>query len=241
MDQVFEKLLVVALKPEWSFLKKSYGFRQHSHFKNLYISEQKKLGLLQLGCGPERARTIFETFLSQFSCQFVLHFGSCGGLHGELQVGDLFLAKEIVSGPHRISQNHTLIDDLVSELKNQDQVFHVGTLFTSPQVLKNKDEKQAAVIKHQAQAVDMESFPVADLCGVHKIPYLSLRGVFDQLDDDLQNIGEPYDKEGNLKGSALAGNILKSPQLILKLPDLKKRADTINKALSKSIQWFVNS
>lgn len=221
----FEKLLVVALKPEWSFLKAKYTFELCGPGMALYrVKEFPSVGLAQIGFGPESARRGFSRVLEACEVSSVLHFGSCGALRADMKIGDLFLPEKIVSAEGEIV------------LKQEKQN---GILYTSPSVLKNRDDKENARKTYNADSVDMESYPVAALCLERKISYRCARAVFDTLTDNLEAIDEPYDADGNIVLGKMAVNLIKNPKLILELPNLKRRADLVSQSLSPVVEDFL--
>jgi adenosylhomocysteine nucleosidase len=235
------KLLVVALKPEWIHLKQNYSFTRMDDSLILYaIDNNPERALLQIGFGSEQTIRHFNEFLKKYKVHSVLHFGTSGGLSNDLNIGDIFLAHNITDGSSRIETLSEATNSLTDNLQSKSIPTHAGDLFTSGQVLKNKNEKQKASADFSAMAVDMESFHIAKKCKEAGCDYISARGIFDTVNDNLEDIGEPYDKQGNLKASTLAVNILKNPKLIFSLPGLKKRMDLINKNMRPVIEWYLS-
>lgn len=225
----FEKLLVVALKPEWSFLKQNFRFQKINSQLNLYKISSKNTkeqippcALLQIGVGLEMTKKSVSQFLESYETKSVLHFGTAGALTSDLKVGDLFLANQIMN-------TLSLAIHCKTDLKNPE--IKPGTLLTVNSPLKNQKEKISAYEKYQAQAVDMESFSAVNLFNQKHIPYYSVRGIFDELTDNLEDIGEPYHKTGELSALKLSKNLIRSPKQILTLPKLQKKMSLIQKNL----------
>ena len=80
---------------------------------------------------------------------------------------------------------------------------------------------------------------VLKACAKRNVACLVVRGVFDELSDDLENLGVPFDQQGNLVPGKVVVNLLKSPKLILQLPHLQKKAMLVNRQLAKVVEWFV--
>ncbi len=228
------KLLVVALKPEWASLKNHCDFENDARLKNFFrLKAKPDTGLLQIGCGLGNARLNFLKFLEIYDCETVLHFGACGALVPELNVGTVFVATEITDGKERI---------IIHESRGMPAPSGTrGILFSSKSVLKNPEEKKFCRDQSGASAVDMESFAVAQICREKNISYQSARSVFDALDDNLEAIGEPFDDAGNLNAGKLVVNLIKNPKLILAVPDLKRRADLGSENLRPIIDLFLKS
>lgn len=229
-----KKLFVVALKPEWSHLKQVYSFQRDDKVGSLYfIEDHPGVALLQVGNGVKNAGENFSEFLKHYSCEAILHFGSCGALDSELKVGDLFVWES-----SELSSKY--LPSLLQFCDESQLPHRAGKLLTLDRVLKNRSEKESAAHKYSAQAVDMESSLIADICSKNGIDYLSVRGVFDTLDDDISSLGEPYTDRGDLLASKLAVNLVKSPRLILQVPGLQKRMGLVNRRLGEVVDWFIN-
>lgn len=228
MGESLQKLLVVALAPEWGLLSKELSF-QKTNSKNLFsIKNKPGCALLQVGPG-EWCEKRFAEFLQNHKTKSVLHFGSCGALTSHLNPGDLFQVKSIEHGGDVLNHLQTPFD-LNSE-----------NITTSKTVLKNKSEKEQKALQTACALVDMESYFIAKQCSENNISYSGLRGVFDRLEDDLENMEDFYSEEGDLKQPAIAINLLKNPKLILQLPSLKKRSDSLQKAQIPYIIQYLNS
>lgn len=242
-----KKLLVVALKPEWSHLKQSFRFQRDDMIKTLYhIEGQAGSALLQVGNGVENAGRHFSGFLKGFSCESVLQFGSCGSLDVDLKAGNLFVSRGTVfaSDANQLATTIEIkswhLPTLLRFLQQSHLPFGTGLLMTSSAVLKNRDEKQSAANKYQARAVDMESYAIARICLENAIDYLSVRGVFDTLDDDISALGEPYTAHGDLRAGKMVVNLVRSPKLILQVPGLQRRMGVVNRRLGEVIDWYLD-
>lgn len=222
----FSKLLVVPLKPEWTHLKQKYQFARVPDFNNLFVIENiLGAALLQVGCGMEQAACVMADFFKRYAADSVLHFGSCGALITNLKTGTVVVAN---------SQ-----DELIHFLEKSKTSFEVGKIFTSPSVLKNSTEKTNCAKEHNAIAVDMESSAIIAACEKNQARCLVVRGVFDELEDNLEDLGEPYDVHGELKPGKMALSLIKSPKLILQIPALQKKASLVNRNLARVVEWFL--
>ncbi len=239
--QHLNKLLIAALKPEWSFLKQDLNFEcDKKHAQLFHIKEIPSTALIQTGSGLEKAASSLNQVLNDYTPKSILHFGSSGGLRTGIMAEDLFVAHHYIYEDEEISINSNLSSELTNFLKKSDLCFHFGRLLSVQTALINKDEKAEASKKYHAQAVDMESFVMAKICREQGIDYLSVRAIFDSLEDDIENLGTPYDKKGDLKAGKLVANLVKSPNLILKLPSLQKRHQRICQNLKQVIRWYLS-
>lgn len=219
----WQLLLLVALKPEWDFLRRRIKCQRLPGKIHLYqLDSDPHAALLQTGPGPDACTNNLVDFFLEHKVRSILHFGCCGALASELKNGDVFRAREITDG-------HAVItcDAAANALSKLAET----RLYTSSVVLKNVSAKMAAAKTTGARIVDMESYPAAFLCRERGIQYDAVRGVFDSLEDDLTDMGNPCNDAGDISATRLATNILRQPRLILELPHLKKMADRVSQIL----------
>ncbi|MBU0506425.1 MAG: hypothetical protein ABII18_09180 [bacterium] len=238
----FDKLLIAALKPEWSFLKQDFTIKQTAQHNNLYqITDFSDTYLLQTGSGMANAQSSLQNLMTHFIPSSVLHFGTAGSLDAKIKPEDLFLPHDIRHNAETLSIDSNLLSQITSFLNEQEITHHEGTLLTVKEALINQDQKQAAAKQEQAHAVDMESFILAKLCQEKGIAYHSVRAIFDSIEDDIENLGQPYDNKGDVKATKLVTNLVKSPKLIIQLPALQKRHQRICQKLRKVIHFYLRT
>lgn len=236
MPQKIEKLLVVALKPEWSFLKQHYRFTSDSKHKELFfINDKNDTALLQIGLGRKKAGSVFLNFLADFDCHQVLHFGSSGALIPSLNPGDLFLAGSIRHQTQIITVDPTNIKTVTDRFPS----IQTGSLLTVDAPLVKPHDKRDAHLKYSADTVDMESFAIANICAQKNVGYLSLRSVFDKREEDIESLGLPCDENGNFQPARFVGNLVTHPKLVVKIPSLQKRHHRMNQNFKEVLLWFL--
>ena len=225
-DQI-EKLLVVALKPEWSFLKKTHKFAATTAPYPLY----KILGLgnaylLQIGLG-DFSKITWQTFLKDHSPQAVFHFGTSGALDSDHKAGEIYSITEVQCQDDKITTTAT-------------KHLETATLLTVSKPLTSPEQKQKMGAATQCQLVDMESFAIAKSCQDQKIPYQLVRSVFDDVTDSLDELAGTHDKTGNLQSAQLAKSLALNPKLIFQLPKYQKRMQSIAEKMRHVIDDFLS-
>lgn len=232
-------LFVVALGPEWQFLKCRHDVKI-TQTKNLYTVGDAGLMVFQCGFGSKAAERM-EALLHFLDPRMIVHFGCSGGLVDGLKVGDLVLPNIIVSQKGSVEPDYSALEKVSKIFSEQQIEFTKNSLFSSDVVLKNAREKIEAHKEFQSDLVDMESFAVACVCRERSVPYVALRAIFDEVADDLESIGEPYDASGDLSAAKLTVNLLKNPSLFLSLPELKRRSDRVQKSLKRAITTLITN
>lgn len=230
------KLLVVALGPEWSQLRRHHRFEKSAGSVLWLSSNLPYVALIQTGPGQRCQKALAEA-LESAGPESILHFGACGALTPASHAGEIILPETITDGKEELAPDAALYGRLLSALNGNTKA--QARLFSSPVVLKKRQEKMAAHARTGAAYVDMESYAVAALCRQKGIRYVAARGVFDLLDEDLTALGEPYREDGELATGRLAVNILTHPRLIRELPSLRDKARRVEEGLLPVIEAYV--
>jgi adenosylhomocysteine nucleosidase len=106
-------------------------------------------------------------------------------------------------------------------------------------------EKKALGEKHQALAVDMESFDVAQVCRERHVPMLAVRVITDAVDEELPHDMERLarQKTSAARWGAAIGTLLNRPSSIKDLWALQEKAligtDRLGRFLLAMIEQLV--
>ena len=132
---------------------------------------EKQIAVCHTGVGAESCRERITDFLKNHQPKYLISSGFAGGLDPVLKVGDLVLAENFTD-PTLLAKAHL-------------QNVRVGKLTTQPAVAETVTDKAALASQTGAFAVDMETATISELCALHGVPMLSLRGISDSAADDL--------------------------------------------------------
>lgn len=141
------------------------------------------LHLCLSGMVPSVAHTRVERFLDEFRPDLMVSCGLAGALRPQLSVGDL-----VVQSTHA-----GLVATAEAALKDAGVPFHVGPLVTVSKPVLSPTDRRALAERTEAIAVDMESQTIAAFCRDRGIPCLAIKGVSDDIDDDLTPILGGFD------------------------------------------------
>ena len=136
------------------------------------------LRLCLSGMVPSVAHVRVQRFLDDFRPDIMISCGLAGALKPHLIVGDLIVQ----------SRRADLVALAESALKDAGVPYHVGSLVTVSKPVLSPVDRRALAERTKAIAVDMESQTIAGFCHERSIPCLALKGVSDDIDDDLTPI-----------------------------------------------------
>lgn len=242
-------VLICALKPEWHLLKKKINFSKIEGPLSIpcyqAFSHSKNIFLYQIGVGYQKADGNIDAILKNFKSHIhlIIHFGFSGGLISGLNPGDLFLPLEVTNHLGDTIQFDPILHQKATQLlKKSNLNFMEGRLLTTAKVLTTPQEKEEQGITFKSQAVDMETFPVAQFCLKNKIPFLSLRSIFDPLEWDLSDLGKEriVTTKGEVGYGSLAKQIIQHPRLLMNLPKYQASASKASQALACCLVELIN-
>lgn len=185
-------------------------FRKVSHKDPLlYLlkTADRNVWLLISGVGNRQAREA-ASWVSARAPKLVLSLGYAGGLSSSLVKGEIFLPSQVRNQEGKSFFCHVPSACFPKQPK--------GTLLTVDRVIQSREDKER--LHPLADAVDMESFPIAEVMSRSGTPFASIRIISDTAKETL-----PLDFTGLLQGrralfwgavNLLLQNPLKIPSII---------------------------
>ncbi len=198
----------------------------------------REIVLVESGPGRRRAAKAAHALIDAYRPQLIVSAGFAGGLNRRAKRQDLVVATSLVNAE---GGKVTLDPDALAPWLNEVQNLHRGRLLTCDRVVRLREEKQQLGCQHDALAVDMESFAVAEICRERAVDFLAIRAISDAVDDELPpDIGKLLAQKsfaGQL-GAAL-GSVFRRPAAVKDLFNLHQNAlassDRLAKFLGKPI------
>ena len=127
--------------------------------------------ILHTGVGARDCNERLEILLHKTRPSLVISSGFAGAVAEQLRAGDLILAQNFSDSGLLANADRILGDRRPRVVK----------LFTSTSIIDSIDERNEIARVAGAEAVDMETGAIADVCKVHGVPLLSLRVISDTL------------------------------------------------------------
>jgi adenosylhomocysteine nucleosidase len=125
--------------------------------------------IVHTGVGARDCNKRLEVLLHKTRPSLVISSGFAGAVAEQLRVGDLVLGRNF-SDPTVLAHAARIL---------RERRPRVVKLFTSTSIIDSIDERNEIARVAGAEAVDMETGAIADVCKVHAVPMLSLRVISD--------------------------------------------------------------
>lgn len=180
--------------------------------------------IVESGVGSEQAAKAAEVLLDVFAPQQIISAGYAGGLSERLKRYSVCFPELLL----RKSDN-TVLDVSQSVPKSVEVPLPINgklTLLTSDEAIIDTEQKSRYCIQTGAELVDMETFAVADVCRVRRIPFRAARIILDtaaqKFPKDILHIIQCADKGVvRLTGSVL-GSVFRRPSSVFDMWTLKE-------------------
>lgn len=198
----------------------------------------RNIAVVESGPGQEAARRGAKALIAGHHPQWVVSAGFAGGLVDVLSKRRFLMAQEIASPDGRVNR----VDFRVSaEALQSTPHVRVGRLLTVDQIIRTTAEKRALAEKHQADAVDMETFAVSEVCRETKTKFMALRIISDSVHDELpveiERLFQQTTGAGRV-GAAL-GAVMRRPGAVKDLWQLKEDAVRASDMLAVFLEGIV--
>ncbi len=160
--------------------------------------EGKEIILQQCGIGKVNSAVGTVEMISHYHPDLIISSGCAGGADTRLEVTEVVVATEcvyhdaycgdeqqfgqIMGMPARFKAPRELIDKALSLNNSKDNLPKVTAgLTASGEWFVNTKEKMQSILERfpEAQAVDMESCSIAQVCHIYKTPFVSFRIISD--------------------------------------------------------------
>ncbi len=189
----------------------------------------RKLVLFESGAGPRRAAAATEALIETHRPRWVISAGFAGGLIPPLKRHDIVMADSVVNIAGR-----RLGIDLKIDAATLPPDVCVGRILSVERIVRLPREKQSLGRRHEALAVDLESFAVAEVCRRRTVRFLDVRIITDTMDEqlplDIQHLTDQTTAASRL-GAAM-GTVCRRPASLKDMMQLKENALTASDRLA---------
>lgn len=193
--------------------------------------------LVKSGIGREMSRRAAESLLKIFRVNAIVSAGLAGGVKDGLRTGELIIARNVLDysrnggpggAPAGYACNQGLVDLSCALTREKGIGFHCGDILTVEEVVAEPASKRRIGSATSAVAVDMESTGVAEAAKASGTPFLALRALSDEIDDELKGCNL-VDEDGRVKTLSVVLHLLNNP---LELKHLLRLRHKTNEALA---------
>jgi uridine phosphorylase len=204
-----------------------FAVKEEARFFKPIAAAQPHIECVVTGMGRRNAERSIRAALQRRQPTLVLTCGFAGGLRPELAAGSIVYA---LNGA-------TDLEPALRAAGAQPARFHCAA-----RVAATAEEKRALRAATGADAVEMESQVICDICREHAIPSAIVRVVLDTANEDLPlDFNQLMTGDQQLSSRKLALALMKSPSKIGALLRFQQQSEAAAKKLTEALKQVVLS
>ena len=175
--------------------------------------------------------------------QGMVSFGIAGSLDPNLKAGTLVLPDRIVAPDgHTIATSGDWADRLAGQVLRTVQVSRTALVCTETPVVTSEEKLRLAEVTSTG-AVDMESLAVAKVARARGVPFIAVRAIADEADQDLPHAAQvAMASDGSISTAKVMLSLIRRPAQLAELMRLgrqnAKAKRTLNRVAHAGLPWF---
>jgi 5'-methylthioadenosine/S-adenosylhomocysteine nucleosidase len=242
--------ILAALKDEMAGLKQrtrtSERFRKGKILAGCLSG--KDILLVETGVGPTKAGNMARFLVENFQIDFIISIGFAGGVKEYLKVGDLLVCDAVLCdhgetgfedrkarGLARKAMDPGRNEEALKKISKRGIAFKKGDILTVNRVIDSAEEKKWLGATYAAEAVEMETFSIAEEAEKKGIPLIAFRAISDASHDSLVNISNLTDEKGEVSKWKAGLYAIFHPGDIPKLLAMRENSQRAEKALMEAV------
>ena len=199
---------------------------------------EQRVAVATSGPGRESAARATEALIDAHRPRWLVSAGFAGGLHPDLRRHDILMVDHLVDPRgERLSIDLKIDPDSLAASEG----IHAGRLLTVDSVVRLPEQKESLGRQHDALAVDMESFAVAEVCRRRQVRFLAIRVITDPVDEPLPPDIEQLltQKTPAAQLGAAAGAIWRRPASFKDMVRLRENSQEAARRLAKFLAQMI--
>ena len=228
-------LILTAIASEFAAVTRALpaGHRHHAFRSHLCAVGSYSLAVVQMGLGRRSALEAASWAIEYLEPGQIIVIGTAGALRADLQLGDILLPASVVSPTGVIHDVAPIrIGGFPFASTQSERLVGRSRLVESPHVVSTMEAKTELHRSSEADAVDMESFTVVELCNQLGRNTSVVRFISDILDDYLPpEVPSLLSEQGNPRFLAIIAAIIRRPTLFKELLELRKSSRIADQAM----------
>jgi adenosylhomocysteine nucleosidase len=225
MNTIF---IIGAMPSELKDIRAALGEAEIKHYSgfDFYINQYKGKTIINACCGIAKvnAAVCVQTAIDNFKPDCVINAGIAGGMNTAVKVCDIVISTEVL--PHDLDlhflndyppycgiykADSTLIDTAEKVCAEQSVKSFRGRIVSGEAFISSNEVKESIQNAFSPYAVDMESSAVGHCCFLNKMPFVSVRCISDNADDEGAMSFDEFEK---IAAKRVADVVLRMTELL---------------------------
>ncbi len=176
---------------------------------DFHINQIDDYKVVSVFCGVSKVNATICTqmLIDCFNAEAVINTGISGGMHDDVKVCDIVISSD--TAPHDVNlefldkylphcssfkADENLINKAVESCKKMDYKYHIGKIVSGEAFISDTKVKNDIKSRLNPYAVDMETAAIGHCAYVNKVPFISVRCISDNADDEGAMSFEEFEK-----------------------------------------------
>lgn len=192
-----------------------------------YIGVFKDVNLVLTSCsiGKVNAAACTQILIDKFSVTSIINTGIAGSLNDEVKICDIVISNNVTYHDVRKEQmkgwfpfvehfetSSLLVEIAIQAYKNMEIKnfnYHVGRIVTGEAFISDNELKNKIIEGYSPHCVEMEGSAIGHVAYINKIPFIVIRSISDNADNDAHINYNDFEKISANNSSNLILNMLK--------------------------------
>ena len=149
--------------------------------------QEKNISLIISNIGKIYASMGTQWLITNYKSDIIINTGLAGGLKKEFAIGKVFIANEVKQHDVYLPWNGEHLDYLIKPIQIPSLIntqTPSACVLTGDQFVDKHEDHER--LKKEGDVVEMEAFAVASVCKVFQTPYIILKSISDNAEDDAK-------------------------------------------------------
>ena len=191
-----------------------------------YIGVFKDVSLVLTSCsiGKVNASACTQILIDKFGVTSIINTGIAGSLNNEVKICDIVISNNVTYHDVRKEQmkgwfpfvEHFETSNLLAEIavqayKNMEIKkfnYHIGRIVTGEAFISDNEVKSKIIKNYSPHCVEMEGSAIGHVAYINKIPFIVIRSISDNADNDAHTNYDDFEKISANNSSNLVLNML---------------------------------
>lgn len=234
---MIDYLLLTAIASEYAAVRRALppGRRHHAYRSHFCEVNSHTIALVQMGLGSKPAKEAVRWGIEFLEPRHVIVIGTAGALRIEFQLGDIILPESVLSASGEVRDVAPVrVGGKTFQSIQKPRLEGPTRLIESPIVVSTSAAKTSLHQTMEADAVDMESFTVVNVCNQLGLSVSVVRFISDTLEHYFPpEIPLLLNEQGNPNYFRILMAILRRPGLYAELRELQRDSKVCGDAITE--------
>ncbi len=150
--------------------------------------------------GKVNAAACTQILIDKFNVDCIINTGIAGGLHSDVKLCDVVISSDVTYHDVRKSQmkqwfpfkesfesDNKLVEAAIkscNSIENKEWKYHIGRIVSGECFVSDKKLKETIIKDYSPHCVEMEGAAIGHISHINNVPFLIIRCISDNADDD---------------------------------------------------------